>query len=258
MDFSELRALYEEGKMLKQDFIDRMHDNHLLLNDYVELITNTDIKDIVISSEGVNIVTINDVIMKCNFVDKTCAPLYALSFGVYEKEEHKLVLNMIGDNDIVFDIGANQGWYSLNIAQKYPSAKIYAFEPIKKTFDIMAENIRLNNLTNIETFNIGIGKENSVMEFNYNKDKSGATSMENILERDDVEKITCNVRTLDSFCYDQKINNIDFIKCDIEGAELFALQGGKNILERNHPKLFVEMLRKWSAKFNYHPNDVIL
>lgn len=53
------------------------------------------------------------------------------------------------------------------------------------------------------------------------------------------------------------IKRLDFIKCDIEGAELFALRGGKKTIEKYKPILFVAMLQKWSAKFNYHPNDII-
>jgi FkbM family methyltransferase len=257
MNMSEAKRLYREGKILKPDFIDHMHKNHLLLNDYKENITNTEIKNILISANGVTITTKDDVILRCNFDDKTCVPLYALSFGGYESEESRIVLQLIEEEDVVFDIGANHGWYSLNIAKMYPHSKIYSFEPIKETFGILAENIKINGFQNISPFNIGVGKENSTMEFNYNKDMSGATSMANILERNDVEKITCNVCSLDSFVDDQKINKVDFIKCDIEGAELFALQGGKNILEQCRPKLFVEMLRKWAAKYGYHPNDII-
>jgi hypothetical protein len=158
MNMYETRVLYKEGKILKHDFIDLMHENHLLLNDYVGYIKDTEIKKIIVSPEGINIVTSNDLLMKCDFVDKTCVPLYALSFGEYEKEECKFILNLVEKDDVIFDIGANHGWYSLNIAKTYPHTSIYAFEPIKKTFDIMAENIKYNNFKNIQKLNIGIFK----------------------------------------------------------------------------------------------------
>jgi FkbM family methyltransferase len=257
MNFLKMRQLYNDGKLSKQDFIDNIHYSHMLLNDYAKYIENTEIKKIVISAQEVYIVTLDDLIMHCDFVDKRCVPLYILSFGEYEKKECHFILSLIETDDVVLDIGANHGWYSLNIAKKFPNTKIYAFEPVKKVLDIMAENVRVNNLNNINIFNIGIGNENSIREFNYNKDMSGATSMVNILDRNDVEKINCDVRTLDSFIIEHKIDKVDFIKCDIEGAELFALQGACNILEKYRPKLFIEMLRKWSARFNYHPNDII-
>lgn len=52
--------------------------------------------------------------------------------------------------------------------------------------------------------------------------------------------------------------HVDFIKCDVEGAELLAFQGAKETLQRDKPIVFTEMLRKWAAKFNYHPNEIIM
>ena len=49
----------------------------------------------------------------------------------------------------------------------------------------------------------------------------------------------------------------DFIKCDVEGAELFVFKGGQEVIERHKPIIFTEMLRKWSAPFGYHPNEII-
>jgi hypothetical protein len=49
---------------------------------------------------------------------------------------------------------------------------------------------------------------------------------------------------------------VDFIKCDVEGAELFAFEGAVAILKRDKPIVFTEMLRKWAAKFHYHPNKI--
>jgi hypothetical protein len=50
---------------------------------------------------------------------------------------------------------------------------------------------------------------------------------------------------------------VDFIKCDCEGAELLVFKGAKNVIYADKPIVFTEMLRKWSAKFGYHPNDII-
>ena len=50
---------------------------------------------------------------------------------------------------------------------------------------------------------------------------------------------------------------MDFIKCDVEGAELFVFQGGVATIRTQQPVIFTEMLRKWSAAFGYHPNDII-
>ena len=62
---------------------------------------------------------------------------------------------------------------------------------------------------------------------------------------------------MDTFVKDEKISALDFVKCDVEGAEYFVYQGGLETLKKFKPIIFSEMLRKWSAKFDYHPNDII-
>jgi hypothetical protein len=78
----------------------------------------------------------------------------------------------------------------------------------------------------------------------------------NVAEKENIQIFRCKVETLDGYvsCTNSKV---DFIKCDVEGAELFVFRGGISTLKEQQPIVFTEMLRKWSAKFNYHPNDII-
>ncbi len=76
-------------------------------------------------------------------------------------------------------------------------------------------------------------------------------------EEKENEKIICKVERLDWYVKEQGLTRIDFIKLDVEGAEIFALRGGLESIEKFKPILFVEMLRKWAAKYGYHPNEII-
>ena len=80
--------------------------------------------------------------------------------------------------------------------------------------------------------------------------------MKNIQRRSIIKKVKCPVTALDHFMENRSIS-IDLIKCDVEGAELFVFKGGLNTLRKNKPVIFTEMLRKWSKKFGYHPDDII-
>jgi hypothetical protein len=62
--------------------------------------------------------------------------------------------------------------------------------------------------------------------------------------------------TFDEYAETNKMTKIDFMKCDVEGAELFVFQGAKKSLEKYKPIVFGELLRKWAAKFGYHPNEI--
>ena len=94
------------------------------------------------------------------------------------------------------------------------------------------------------------------MEFYYYPEGSGNASLANLSENKGVKKITCQVKKLDDFINASSLG-VDFIKCDVEGAELFVFQGGIETIKNQKPMVFTELLRKWSAKFNYHPNEVI-
>jgi hypothetical protein len=72
-----------------------------------------------------------------------------------------------------------------------------------------------------------------------------------------MSKLECAADTLDNYMAVNNIEKIDFIKCDVEGAEYFVFQGGHKTLGENKPIVFTEMLRKWAAKFGYSPNDII-
>ena len=68
--------------------------------------------------------------------------------------------------------------------------------------------------------------------------------------------VTAKVRRLDDFVSEQKLS-VSLIKCDCEGAEFMVFQGAAETLGSLRPIICTEMLRKWSAKFGYHPNDLI-
>lgn len=70
-----------------------------------------------------------------------------------------------------------------------------------------------------------------------------------------METVQCKLRTLDDYTAETKIR-VDFIKCDVEGAELLVFKGAIDTIARDKPVIFSEILRKWSAKFNYNPNEI--
>jgi hypothetical protein len=62
--------------------------------------------------------------------------------------------------------------------------------------------------------------------------------------------------TLDQWTSNQQVRP-DFIKCDVEGAELLVFRGGRETLLRDKPIIFAELLRKWAKPFGYHPTDML-
>jgi FkbM family methyltransferase len=257
---NKLNAIVEEyssGKLDKWKYIDKMYEIHSVLFEYATFIKDKNISSIEISDDKI-IMTFRDSGVKflCAINDKRLAPFDTLNFGNYEMDELKMQLNLIEEGFNVFDIGGNFGWYALHIAKNRPLSNIYSFEPILSTFRYLNNNIELNNLKNIHSFNFGFSEADGSFEFYYDPSLSVNASLANVADKKEIAKTTCIVKKLDTFM----LNNsgpVDFIKCDVEGAELLVFKGATETIKRDKPIVFSEMLRKWTSKFNYHPNEII-
>jgi FkbM family methyltransferase len=189
--------------------------------------------------------------------DKRLASIETLNFGEYEKNELAMQLCLIQQDDTILDIGANLGWYTMHISKINPSAKVFSFEPIPSIFNYLNQNIELNRLGNIKTFNFGFSDTEGSFDFYFDPLLSVNASLANVSNKNGIESISCSVKKLDNFIVEQNIK-VDFIKCDVEGAELLVFRGGIDLLKKDKPIIFTEMLRKYAARFNYHPNDIII
>ncbi len=143
----------------------------------------------------------------------------------------------------VFDIGANDGGYSLILKKSLPSTSIYAFEPHPETFIKLQGNTRK---TGIRVFNVGFGnKEGTKMLYDFAEDAelkyTQPTSTLASLNKYVIESLhgqksksyKVKLATIDSFCKKNKIKSIDFLKIDTEGSEYQVLKGATNLLKKN-------------------------
>ena len=120
-------------------------------------------------------------------------------------------------------------------------------------------------------FNIGISDTEGEVDF-YVPSATGAASL--VANEDEfhrrkcdkygnytgdmtIEIVKCKVRTLDTIVAENHINDIVFIKIDVEGNEMAVLKGAKKTIDANKPVIYCELLRKHAKRFGYHPNDVI-
>ena len=138
----------------------------------------------------------------------------------------------------VIDAGAYIGIFSIYAAKLIgKEGKVIAFEPDKPNFDKLLYNIKLNNLDNITIINKGLWKEDKELKFDSRSNAGSAI----ILSEDDVKGgVMCyKFVKLDNELKRLGIKKIDFIKMDIEGAELEAIEGCERTLKNNNVNLAI-------------------
>lgn len=152
---------------------------------------------------------------------------------MYENRNHdiesngeSIVLKKISkfNPSVIFDGGANVGDYSKTVNKLIPDCKIFAFEPVESTYQILRSNT--TDIEKIIPVKKGLYKENGLTEINV-FDSNEHSSLYNIqgLEVQSDKKTTIDLIRGDDFVKKNNIDSIDFLKLDIEGAEYDALLG---------------------------------
>jgi len=133
------------------------------------------------------------------------------------------------EGDTVIDAGAFHGVYTIYASKLVGNTgKIYAFEPEELSYRMLLKNIKLNNLSNVVVIKKGLWSKNCSMGFRTFK----AGNSISCFSKDKTETTSINLVKLDDYVEENNIKKIDFIKMDIECAELEALSGMKNTIEK--------------------------
>lgn len=183
-----------------------------------------------------------------NVLDQKDIACGILNFGVIEPDETQLVLHIYTylqhkNTPYIFDIGANTGYYSLLAAYFFKNnAEIYSFEPVQEYAQCIRESIHMNHFgKNIHVCNFALSnieKQSTIYV-------SGTCSS---LEQDFNDASTpteiIELKKLDTFAKDMCP---DFIKIDVEGHELATLEGGKILLSRCTPIVFIEIIQSLAS-----------
>ena len=155
-------------------------------------------------------------------------------------------LQMIGQGQTVFDCGAHHGVSALLYSKMVgPSGSVMAFEPYPMNIKIAELNARLNNRKNINFANLALSSEIG---------QAQVSLLEQciVLENKDADDtVSVDLAPLDQFAHLRP----DFIKIDVEGAEIDALQGAREILGQK-PALYIEIHANFLPRFNKSPMQV--
>ena len=147
----------------------------------------------------------------------------------------------VKNGDVFIDVGAHVGKYALKIAKRYPKSLVIAIEPGRLQFDALIDGIKKNKLRNIIPLNIAAWDEETELRLRVYTATGTSSVFDNLgygrLLR--VEEV--KARPLDAVIHELSISHVDWVKIDVEGAELHVLRGFKNGIAKFKPKIIIEV-----------------
>lgn len=177
-------------------------------------------------------------------------------YGYYDKVGSGILKEKLKNEDIFVDIGAHIGWFTL-LASKYvgDNGHVYAFEPEPNNFELLNNNVELNGFKNITAIQKAIIDKSETLNFYLSKHNTGNHRIYDINNGRTFIKVQST--SLDEY-FKANNNKIDFIKIDIQGAEIRALRGMSEILKKNKRlKMYIEFWPWGIKKDTQDPKEFI-
>lgn len=183
--------------------------------------------------------------------------------GIYSYHQLNFLQNILRRDMVFLDIGANQGEFTFFAAKRLTLGSVIAFEPVNELLNQLEKNIKINSLDNILLVPKGLSNQVSKIPIYKNQElkqyglrNEGVATLypqENFTKAEEVE-----LTTLDIFISEHpEIKRIDLIKIDIEGAELFALQGARKTINKFRPIILMEVNIETIKAAGYTPKELL-
>ena len=173
---------------------------------------------------------------------------------------HKKLIN---DDSIILDIGSNRGFFTYHYSKMAKNGFIYSFEPIPGTIELQKKLLKFFHIKNYKAFNLALSDKVGFIDMllpkngHFPEDLCATINTENVAKSfANFEIINTASDTLNNIISKEKLERIDFIKMDVEGAEFLVLKGAEKALSLR-PILFMEMIDRHFKKFGYQKEDII-
>ena len=161
----------------------------------------------------------------------------------YKKNEWKTQQKLLGKKaSVIFDVGANRGNTVSKYLSLFPSVKIHAFEPFPDIYKTLMNHHKNNTSVYLNKYALSSKVGRSTFYVNKSIDtnsllkskKIGASSDKNCIS---INEIVVNTNTIDNYCLENNIYEIDILKIDVQGSELEVLKGSLNMLKSSKIKI---------------------
>lgn len=176
--------------------------------------------------------------------------------GTFEEFETESIQKEIKNGDIVLDIGANIGYYTLIFAKLVgESGRVYAFEPEPNNFALLKKNVEINGYQNVILVQKAVSNKSGKTNLYLHKISGGGHRIFQAPENSNFIEI--DVTSLDD--YFKNVNVIiDFMKVDVEGSEVGVIEGMSTLLQKSkNLKIMTEFIPSFISKFGVRPENYL-
>jgi FkbM family methyltransferase len=158
-------------------------------------------------------------------------------YGEFSEQEADLFHQICRPGDVVVEVGANIGAHTVGLAKRVgPAGMVVAFEPQTMAFQLLATNVAINSLTNVQCLKMAVGDRTGqtlVPQPALDQTNNfGGVSLENVARGEQVPLVT-----LDSIL---QVGRMRLLKVDVEGMERQVISGATDTISRLRPALYVE------------------
>jgi FkbM family methyltransferase len=196
---------------------------------------------------------VNGDILDCDPADHV--QRHIVYFGLYEPVESWLTQQLLRPGMSVVDVGANLGQYTLLASTAVaPTGHVWAFEPVAVNFERLSASVRHNARSNVTLRREALWDRRASLAISPPPPASGVNcGAFSVSEGGPDGAETTAAASLDELAAAIGITRVDFVKMDVEGAELRALLGMRSLLRRDRPWLLLEVCRATLSRLGATP-----
>lgn len=140
---------------------------------------------------------------------------------------------------VILDVGAAAGHFAIPAGATFPRSTIHAFEPSERQRILLQRNVQLNRVTNVVVESRGLWKTSDTLAFRTNGAESSFASVSRFRGKLPFREMV-PVISLDEWIREKRLDRVDLIKMDAEGAEIEVLEGATETLAAAHPRMMIQ------------------
>lgn len=176
--------------------------------------------------------------------------------GLHELREFIFLHRFLTRDMVALDVGANLGEYTMFMAKRLTEGRVLSFEPMASIRSQLLENVMLNKFSDVVVFDFGLSNKKQRLNLHEVEDGNEGLGTLFLGEKKSKGFVEIALESLDEIWGSLGLQRLDFMKIDVEGSELFVLQGGEKTIAKFKPLILIEISEENFKAAGYRTADV--